>query len=116
MLNNVDYLNVSAQPSERRIDNSQRVLKMDPDQGGNRGSNGALADNSSGQQEARPEAPADPLTGLVIDQGEDSVKLSPAAQKIAGEEFAGRKDGSSASAAASGPDNAGKTHLIDVIA
>lgn len=65
---------------EYMIENPKKVVRMDPDQGGNRGFNGALTDRGTPpkQQDQEPEPPAN-TTPIV--QPLDTVILSPAAQQ-----------------------------------
>jgi len=122
MVNDLDSLGLRMPPSEYRIENPQRVLQLDPEHGGHRGSEQApsdnpQADNPSNQDDAEKEPSVKPLNPIpVVDQGDDTVNLSPEAQQATGQIIAGDKKTSGPPVVPSPPEAHGDAPHVDLIA
>lgn len=82
MSQDLDKIDIPFRSREYMIENPEKVFRMDPEQGSNRGFNGALMDNRAKPKEQKAEdAPIEPSEPVV--QALDTVILSSEARQAA---------------------------------
>jgi hypothetical protein len=85
MYNDLDSKDMAIRARDYIVENPNKILKLDPDQGGSsRGYSGPMPDNSKGPHPSTAEAPAQKQPGETtspVTDITDTVMLSPEAMK-----------------------------------